>query len=112
MEPQNMNKQNQIYDKLEEFVLSIHHLSSMMNGDLYNFKNILRECVSEVPDKIKEGFNSNRRVSQLKSFAFAKESLEQCKQYLSMMNKMRMISTIDLIKQVEEINFLLDEQSQ
>lgn len=104
------NERNRIYNKLEDFVVSINDLSSKMNGDIFNFKNLLQECIRGVPDKVKEGFNTNHKVSHKKNLAFAKESLEQCKQYLSMMDRMKMVSTTDLIKQVEEINRLLEEQ--
>ncbi|MGQ9818536.1 MAG: four helix bundle protein [Candidatus Kapaibacteriales bacterium] len=111
MQTLSFKEQNKIYDKLEHFVLSIDDLSFKLNGDLFNFKYLLRDCVREVPNKVKEGFSSNHKVSHRKSLAFAKESLEQCKHYLSMMNQMKIGSTKELIKQVEEINKLLEGQS-
>lgn len=111
MQTVNFKENAKIYDKLEHLVLSINNLSSKLNGDIFNFKHLLRDCVQDVPDKIREGLKSTQKISHRKSFAFAKESLEQCKQYLSMMNQMKIESTNELIKQVEEINKLLEEQS-
>lgn len=111
MQTINFKEQAKIYNKLEHLVLSIDDLSSKLNGDIFNFKHLLRDCLRDVPNKVMEGFKSTRKISHKKSIAFAKESLEQCKQYLSMMNQMKIESTKELINQVEEINKLLEEQS-
>lgn len=111
MQTKNFKEKAKIYDKIEHLVLSIDNLSSKLNGDIFNFSHLLRDCVRDVPNKIKEGLKSTQRILHRKRLAFAKESLEQCKQYLSMMNLMKLESTNDLIKQVEEINKLLEEQS-
>lgn len=111
MQTINVKKQAKFFDKLEHLVFSIDDLSSQLNGDIFNFKHLLRECLRDVPNKVKEGFKSPQKISHRKSLAFAKESLEQCRQYLSMMGQMKIESTKELIKQVEEVNKLLEEQS-
>ncbi len=97
-----------IKEKIELFIGSIDKLAENLNGDIYNFKNVIKGCVKDIPDILNFSLNSNHLYIKRKNIAIAKESLEQCKTYLSMLNSMRMVSTKELITQVEEINRLLD----
>ncbi len=97
-----------IKEKIEMFIGSIDKLAENLNGDIYNFKNVIKGCVKDIPNILNITLNSNHLKTKRKNFSIAKESLEQCKTYLSMLNSMRMVSTKELITQVEEINRLLD----
>ncbi|MCX7880705.1 MAG: hypothetical protein N2517_08590 [Ignavibacteria bacterium] len=108
---QGFDNQELLKTKVEGLLLSINELSRNLNGDIYNFASVLRECVQELPNIIENSIKFERKINRMKQIAIAKESLLQCKNYLSMMKRMKMVSTSDLISQVEEINKLLENQS-
>ncbi|MCX7908866.1 MAG: four helix bundle protein [Ignavibacteria bacterium] len=108
----NSENQKAIYlkRKVNLFVSTINELSKRLNGDIYNMQSMLRQCVQDVPNLLEEGLKSGKTISKLRNFVIAKESLEQCKKYLGMLKSMRKVSTQDLIRQVEEINRLIENQ--
>lgn len=99
-----------LQEKINSFILSLNEFSSKLNGDIYNFRFLIADCMQNVPEQLKQGLIQTRPLARRRSLAIAKESLEQCKQYLSMIDRMRMISTGDLIAQVEKINELIEKQ--
>ncbi|ROL58665.1 hypothetical protein D9V87_08340 [Bacteroidetes/Chlorobi group bacterium MS-B_bin-24] len=103
------NRTNEtIKKKVESFLGSIDNLTNHLNGDIFNFKNALKDCVQDIPNILEFSFNTGHLLERKKNIAIAKASLEQCKTYLSMLKSMRIVSTNDLIAQVEEINRLLE----
>lgn len=108
----NVNKQSSfsLKDKVNSFVLNVNKISKELNGDIYNIPKILDQYVQDIPDFLEAGMNSTRYLSKIKNFAIARESLEQCKTYLEMLKSMKVVSTQDLINQIEEINKLIENQ--
>ncbi|MEJ5287403.1 MAG: hypothetical protein CH6_1773 [Candidatus Kapaibacterium sp.] len=96
-------------EKVNTFVFSVNELSKKLNGDIYGLRFLLTQCVKDVPKVVDAGLNSNKQLSRRKHLAVARESLEQCKNYLSMLKSMNIVSTSDLIHQVEEINKMLEK---
>lgn len=99
-----------LQEKINSFILSLDEFSSKLNGDIYNFRFLIADCMQNVPEKLMQSLVQTKPLERKRNLAIAKESLEQCKQYLSMINRMRMISTSDLIAQVEKINELIEKQ--
>lgn len=99
-----------LQERINSFILSLDEFSSKLNGDIYNFRFLIADCMQNVPEKLVQGLIQSRPLERKRNLAIAKESLEQCKQYLSMISRMRMISTSDLIAQVEKINELIEKQ--
>jgi len=107
---QNYVNEKDLAKKVNVFVDSVNQLTKRLNGDIYNLQNAITQCVQGIPEIVAEGLNSSRKLSKMKNLAIARESLEQCKRYLSMLKIMKFVSTQDLINQVEEINKLMDNQ--
>jgi hypothetical protein len=103
-------EQKLLKEKVDSFVFSVRELSKKLNGDIFSLRNLLVQCVRDVPEMVDAGLKSERLLSKKKHLAIARESLEQCKTYLSMLKSMRMVSTLELIRQIEEINKLLEKQ--
>jgi hypothetical protein len=99
-----------LQEKINSFISSLDEFSSKLNGDIYNFRFLIADCMQNVPEQLKQSLIQTRPLERKRNLAIAKESLEQCKQYLSMISRMRMISTGDLIAQVEKINELIEKQ--
>lgn len=101
---------NVLKEKVNSFIFSVNELTKKLNGDIYSMRNLLVQCVKDVPEVVDAGLNSKKELSRKKHFAVARESLEQCKTYLAMIKTMKMISTTDLIRQVDEINKLIENR--
>ncbi len=99
-----------LQEKINSLILSLDEFSSKLNGDIYNFRFLIADCMQNVPEQLRKGLIQTQPLERKRNLAIAKESLEQCKQYLSMINRMRMLSTGDLIAQVEKINELIEKQ--
>lgn len=97
-------------NKVDVFVSGVSEISSKLNGDIYNLRNKLNQCVRDIPNFLEAGFKSPKQVIRVKNFLIARESLEQCKTYLSMLRTTKMASTQDLITQIEEINKIIENQ--
>lgn len=97
-----------IKEKVESFLCSIDELATHLNGDIFNFKSVLKDCIQDIPNILEYSFKTGHWLERKKNIAIAKASLEQCKTYLTMLKSMRIVSTHELIAQVEEINRLLE----
>lgn len=102
--------QENLQEKINNFILSLDEFASKLNGDIYNFRYLIADCMQDFPEKLKQSLVQNQPIERKRNLAIAKESLEQCKHYLSMINKMRMVSVGDLIVQAEKINELIEKQ--
>ncbi len=100
-------KTKELNRMLKEFLSDINNIKSKLNGDIYNFKNLLSETVYNLPEQICKGLNAKSKILSKKEFTIAMEALEQCKSYLIMMEKMKMIPTMEVVKKVDKINDIL-----
>lgn len=111
-----MNSNSEMYytkdlrNRLEVFISGVTEISNKLNGDIYNLRNKLNQYVKDIPNFLEAGFSSSRNVLRVKNFLIARESLEQIKTYLSMLKTTKIASTQNLIKQIEEINKIIENQ--
>lgn len=96
--------------KVEKFLNSLGELSSKLNGDIYNIRGILPLIAKDIPNRLDAGLNSTKSFMRLKNFAIAKESLNQCRTYLSILKSMKVVSAKELIHQADEIGKLMENQ--
>lgn len=97
-----------ILQKANELVSNINSLSDELHGDyLYELKDKLKCSIANLPERIADGFKVQSRIEQIRMNIKANSHLEECKDYLSLLEKVRFIKTDNLKSQIEEISTLL-----
>ncbi len=96
--------------KVDNFLNSLGELSSKLNGDIYNIRSIFSQFAKDIPVRLDAGLSSSRSLMRRKNFAIAKETLNQCRTYLSILNSLRIVSVKELLNQIDEINNLMENQ--
>ncbi len=95
-------------DKAKELINSIDNFSiNIPEGEIFHISNRLKHCVRGVPDKLSNSFVVARKTEQIRMAIRAFEALSECRDYLSLVEKLRYGKTIDLIQQVDEISNML-----
>ncbi len=104
-------KDTQLWKKTEDLLLKINVLSAAMpqdNMSLYEVQNRLRLCVSTIPESIESGFKQNTRINKIRSIIKAISALEECKDYLCLVERMKLHNTTDLVEDIDTIKEILN----
>ncbi len=101
-------KDTLLWKKTEELVESINDFSHRIpNGSLYDLDSRLRRCVEDLPGSIENCFRQSSGVGQLRSIIKAGTFLEECKDYLKLVECLQYGETNNLISRIEEIREMM-----
>jgi four helix bundle protein len=102
-----------LWQKVLQFVQAVVVLSdSLPNNDFHQLRHRLRSIADDVPESLRIGFSQERKIDKMKSLIKAYGSLEECREYLGLVELLRYGSTRDLIKQIDELSKMLSLDSQ
>ena len=63
----------------------------------------------DMPYKIEDLFKKDRKIDYIRSFIKVSSSLEECKVYLNLVQKLKFGDTKDLIDMIEDINYQISQ---
>jgi four helix bundle protein len=94
--------------KAQELVDAILMLNdSIQDSELSQIKDYLREIAQSMPETLRKTMSVGRKIDKIRAVFVAQTSLEEAKDYLSLIERLRYASTKDILLQVEEVTKLL-----
>ena len=97
-----------ISQKAEALVFSVTRFSETLpSNEIYHLKMRLQNCVTGLPDSLLNGLEKKSKIDKIRSFVAANGCLEECRNYLTLVEKMKYGSVSDILKQVDEVSDLL-----
>jgi four helix bundle protein len=96
--------------KTDELVQSIVSLSNTLpDSELYDLRTRLKNSVTSVLPNLEEGFRNNQRVERIRHWIRATSHLEECRDYLNLVESLRYGKTSHLLDKINEISDLLKQ---
>lgn len=101
-----------ILQKANDLVHNLHSFSDELpNDNLYEIKLRLKNAISNLPDRIADGFKVQSRIEHIRSKIKANSYLEECRDYLEIVDKYNFGNTSQLKTEIEEVsNMLINEK--
>jgi four helix bundle protein len=92
------------YSKLTvELAHSIKEFSEKLPEDeVYNIKFLLYQCVSNIPERYENVERMEKSLDIIRSLIKLNSSLDECKDYLLMVQKLKFGNANDMVKKVDE----------
>ncbi|MGE5479062.1 MAG: four helix bundle protein [Chloroflexota bacterium] len=104
----NSIKDSIVYKKANNLSLAIVALTNGLPCDeVCQLRDRLRETAESIPANIEVGFRKINRIDRIRSLIATRTSLEECRDYLCLAEKLKYASTISLINELEEVAALL-----
>lgn len=101
-----------ICKRADGLVKSLNILSEgLPNNEIFQLRDKLLNCISCISHDIDDAFNKPRRVDQIRSLILASTYLDECKDYLKLIEILNFADTKDLVKEVDEMNRLVTVNS-
>ncbi len=92
------------------FVRSINELTeSIPASEIYGVKVRLNECANSVPKSLEEGMKQSKRIERIRSLIKANGFLDECKDYLNLINKLKYSDTNNLLSMADEISEVIKQ---
>ena len=106
---QSFEKQLLIEKMTEELVSSINILSKdLPENPIYRLSDKLMNTVSSIPKYIAMGIsNECKRLDKIRYYMTANTALEDCKNYLTLVETLKYGNTEDIIEKINDVNTLL-----
>lgn len=104
--------ESMILQKANDLVLNVHNFSDELPNDyLYEIKLRLKHAISNLPDRIADGMKVQSRIEHIRSKIRANSYLEECRDYLEIVDKYNFGNTSKLRNEIEEVsNLLINEK--
>ena len=101
-------KTTDVWQKTHLFVNSVVSLSNNLpQSEIYGLKTRLQECATSVPTNIEDGLKQSKKIEKIRAFIKANGFIEECKDYLSLVAKLKYGETSELLIMADEISALL-----
>lgn len=101
-------KDKAVWKKADQLVSSVLSFSDgLPHTELYELKTRLKRCVCQVPEKLEDTFKQKSRIEKIRALIKANVCLEECRDYLSLVEKMQFGDTRDLQEKLDEISRML-----
>ncbi len=96
--------------KTEELKKSLLLLSDgLPDTQFYRISDGLKRTAMDMPARIEDLMKKDRKIDYIRSFIKASSSLEECKVYLNLVEKLKFGSTKELRDMIEEINYSISQ---
>jgi four helix bundle protein len=100
--------QNAATEKAEKLHTDIICLAkSLNNDDLYQLKSRMLSAVMNLNYFVESAFNKSSRLERIRSFVTISGKMQECKDYLEMLNRLNIADVEHLTKEIDEFNKLL-----
>jgi four helix bundle protein len=108
MNEQNKYKDTSVWKEADKLVESVVSFSdSLPKSELYELKSRLKMSVVNVPPTIEEGFLKTKKVDKIRNWIKANGILEECRDYLKMVEDLKYADTDDIMQQLNNFGELL-----
>lgn len=105
-----MKRQHAIVQKAVDVVQSILTLSECLpSNDFHQLRVKLRSSAQLVTTRIESSFGHERKIDRIRSMIKINGSIDECRDYLQLIESFRYANTKELIKELFEISRLLNE---
>jgi len=104
------NGKSELILKTEELKNSLLSLSQgLPKTQFLRISDGLKQTAMDMPYKIEDLFKKDRKIDYIRSFIKVSSSLEECKVYLNLVQKLKFGDTKDLIDMIEDINYQISQ---
>lgn len=106
-------KDTVIWRKADELVKLINGFTNRIPNDdinIYELRRRLKNCVASIPEFIEEGFKQNTKINKIRSIIKATSSLDECKDYLALVNRMKIGNSEKLISMIDDLQSMLNSE--
>jgi four helix bundle protein len=95
-------------EKAEKLHNEINILAkSLNNDDLYQLKSRMLSAVMNLNYFVESAFDKVSRLERIRSFVTISGKMQECKDYLEMLNRMNIAEVKNLTQEIDEFNKLL-----
>lgn len=100
------NNENQnLVEKAEELKSLVDDFTHTLPTDKINdLRYHLIGCLTNFPNNIERGLTTERKIDRIKSFIKASGELNQCRDYLQLLSRMKIAHPDELIMEIEDFN--------
>jgi four helix bundle protein len=95
-------------EKAEKLHNDIVNLAkSLNNDDLYQLKSRMLSAIWNLNYFVESAFDKESRLERIRSFVTISGKMQECKDYLEMLNRMNIVDVEHLTLEIDEFNKLL-----
>jgi four helix bundle protein len=101
-----------ILQKANDLVNNVHRFTEDLPNDyLFDIKFRLKSAIANLPVQIADGFKVQSRIEHVRAKIRANSYLEECRDYLEIVEKFRLGNAAELKSEIEEVsNMLINEK--
>lgn len=100
--------ERQIFEKTEDLAGKIENFSKTLPGsEIYNLKERLNASIDNISDKLYKSFYGISRTERIRFAIRVFEALSDCRDYLTLAEKLRYGKTHDMVTKLDDILHLL-----
>lgn len=102
-------KETLVWTKTELLVEHVLELiDTLPSSEIYGLDSKLRMSISQIPLNIDESFKQNTRMDRIRSIIKANGFIDECNDWLKMVQSMKYAYTLDLLEELEEVKLLIN----
>lgn len=103
-----INKEN-LTELTKDLVESINSFSTELPDDeVYALRRMLCHSVNHLPEVVEEASKMTGKMSIIRGMIKLNSNLEECKNYLSMAEKLKFAKTNDIVRKVDEFSLMIN----
>ena len=101
---------NRIYLKTQEVMQDVLKFSeTIQHTELIQIKTYLSDIARTAPATLLQSMNQERRIDRMRAIIITETYLQEAKDYLNLIERLRFGTTKDLVGRVEELSKMLAE---
>jgi hypothetical protein len=82
-------------------------IATIPNCELYQLQLRMHNTVKDLPEKLTMGFSRDSRLARIRTFIEITGSLQECKDYLELLNRIKIGDYSDLMAKIDNMTELL-----
>lgn len=107
-----MSTKNGLSSQMLEMAMSIRQelesiIATIPNCELYQLQLRMHNTVKDLPEKLTMGFSRDSRLARIRTFIEITGSLQECKDYLELLNRIKIGDYSDLMAKIDNMTELL-----
>lgn len=97
-----------LWKKAKELVNNMNHFTDTLpTEDLYEIRLRLKNAIAPLPEKIAYGMQMDSKIEHIRMKITANSYLEECRNYLDIVERLKFGNTCKLKSEIDEISKLL-----
>lgn len=99
----------QLVKKAENLKDLVGSFSQSLPKDKVNdLRYHLKSCLNDLPQNIESGLTTERKIDRIKSLIKANGELNQCRDYLQLLSRMRIAQPDDILVEIEDLTSIIN----